>query len=285
MSRAWLASVACCAWPASHWFTFYRCAWVCGDWGGALLEGGTPPGSIVLIRQQSGRRSTPTRPPCVGAWDAAKNLGPHSSPQGLVTNDVSGMDAGGAGLLYACLLNAQGRLLHDMFIHPIPGGELDGFWATHACRAWSAPARGPATAQHRSRSLPLPDNQPPSPAPRPRSSRACRVLGCGRGGAAGLGAPSQAVRCGLGVYPIAGGKWSGGWQDARGPAGRPGALPRDAPGHEHLSPWQSVGTGLARLTGPASLMNTVHSLFPHLLPFPTAQVPPAPEAGHRRRQR
>lgn len=36
--------------------------------------------------------------------------------QGLVTNDVSQLEQPGAKALYASVLNAQGRFLHDMFL-------------------------------------------------------------------------------------------------------------------------------------------------------------------------
>lgn len=37
--------------------------------------------------------------------------------QGLLTNDVSKLQGPGTELMYASLLNAQGRHLHDMFLH------------------------------------------------------------------------------------------------------------------------------------------------------------------------
>lgn len=37
--------------------------------------------------------------------------------QGLVTNDVLGLETPGAQPLYTCILNAQGRHLHDLFLH------------------------------------------------------------------------------------------------------------------------------------------------------------------------
>ena len=39
-----------------------------------------------------------------------------SSSQGLVTNDVAHLDQPKADPLYACILNAQGRYLHDLFL-------------------------------------------------------------------------------------------------------------------------------------------------------------------------
>ena len=37
--------------------------------------------------------------------------------QGLLTNDVSVLQKSGNQLIYAALLNAQGRHLHDLFLH------------------------------------------------------------------------------------------------------------------------------------------------------------------------
>ena len=37
--------------------------------------------------------------------------------QGLLTNDVAALEISGAKPLYACILNAQGRVLHDMFLY------------------------------------------------------------------------------------------------------------------------------------------------------------------------
>eukprot|EP00887_Chlorella_sp_A99_P005774 scaffold1.g5774.t1 len=43
--------------------------------------------------------------------------------QGLVTNDVAALERAGAQPLYAAILNAQGRHLHDMLIHRVPGEQ------------------------------------------------------------------------------------------------------------------------------------------------------------------
>ncbi|KAL4431114.1 hypothetical protein ABPG75_006370 [Micractinium tetrahymenae] len=43
--------------------------------------------------------------------------------QGLVTNDVSGLEAPGAPAQYAAILNAQGRYLHDLFLHRTAAAE------------------------------------------------------------------------------------------------------------------------------------------------------------------
>lgn len=45
--------------------------------------------------------------------------------QGLVTNDVSALERPGALPLYSCILNAQGRYLHDMLLFRTPGETLD----------------------------------------------------------------------------------------------------------------------------------------------------------------
>lgn len=42
--------------------------------------------------------------------------------QGLVTNDVAALEDPQARPMYACILNAQGRFLHDLFLHRQPGG-------------------------------------------------------------------------------------------------------------------------------------------------------------------
>lgn len=49
-------------------------------------------------------------------------------PQGLVTNDVLSLEAAGAAPLYACILNAQGRHLHDLLLHRTQGGCALGGW-------------------------------------------------------------------------------------------------------------------------------------------------------------
>jgi folate-binding Fe-S cluster repair protein YgfZ len=41
--------------------------------------------------------------------------------QGLVTNDVAPLEDQHARPMYACILNAQGRFLHDLFMHRQPG--------------------------------------------------------------------------------------------------------------------------------------------------------------------
>ena len=41
--------------------------------------------------------------------------------QGLVTNDVAPLEDQHARPMYACILNAQGRFLHDLFLHRQPG--------------------------------------------------------------------------------------------------------------------------------------------------------------------
>lgn len=38
-----------------------------------------------------------------------------------MTNDVVALEAPGARPMYACILNAQGRFLHDLFLHRKPG--------------------------------------------------------------------------------------------------------------------------------------------------------------------
>lgn len=43
--------------------------------------------------------------------------------QGLVTNDLSALETSQKGCVYACLLNAQGRHLHDMFVHRVSGDQ------------------------------------------------------------------------------------------------------------------------------------------------------------------
>ena len=43
--------------------------------------------------------------------------------QGLVTNDVAALDTPKAKPLYTCILNAQGRVLHDMFLYRQPGTQ------------------------------------------------------------------------------------------------------------------------------------------------------------------
>ena len=43
--------------------------------------------------------------------------------QGLVTNDVAGLEAPGAPPMYTAILNAQGRFLYDLFLHRQPGGR------------------------------------------------------------------------------------------------------------------------------------------------------------------
>ena len=41
-----------------------------------------------------------------------------------MTADVTPLEAPGAPPLYACLLNAQGRHLHDLFLHRMHGGRV-----------------------------------------------------------------------------------------------------------------------------------------------------------------
>jgi folate-binding Fe-S cluster repair protein YgfZ len=41
--------------------------------------------------------------------------------QGLLTNDVTGLDRVGAQPIYAALLNPQGRHLHEIFLNRAPG--------------------------------------------------------------------------------------------------------------------------------------------------------------------
>ena len=40
--------------------------------------------------------------------------------QGLVTNDVTKLDQPQTTPIYTCILNAQGRYLHDLILHPLP---------------------------------------------------------------------------------------------------------------------------------------------------------------------
>ncbi|KAK9811933.1 hypothetical protein WJX73_000684 [Symbiochloris irregularis] len=43
--------------------------------------------------------------------------------QGILTNDVTSLGTGGGKPVYAALLNAQGRFLHDLFLHSRPGEQ------------------------------------------------------------------------------------------------------------------------------------------------------------------
>ena len=43
--------------------------------------------------------------------------------QGLLTNDVEALAAPGAHPVYACVLNSQGRFLHDLFLHRTNNGQ------------------------------------------------------------------------------------------------------------------------------------------------------------------
>ena len=42
----------------------------------------------------------------------------------MVTSDLTPLEQAGAAPLYACVLNAQGRFLHDMFLHRVEGEML-----------------------------------------------------------------------------------------------------------------------------------------------------------------
>ena len=44
--------------------------------------------------------------------------------QGMITNDVEKLKQGGHPVLYAAILNAQGRQLHDIFLHRDPSMQL-----------------------------------------------------------------------------------------------------------------------------------------------------------------
>ena len=57
--------------------------------------------------------------------------------QGLVTNDVAPLEDQHARPMYACILNAQGRFLHDLFLHRQPG----------KCASAAATQRTPACVQ------------------------------------------------------------------------------------------------------------------------------------------
>lgn len=54
-----------------------------------------------------------------------------SAEQGLLTSDVNPMQKPNATPIYAALLNAQGRQLHDMFLFRAPGGLLLLAGCTH----------------------------------------------------------------------------------------------------------------------------------------------------------
>ena len=43
--------------------------------------------------------------------------------QGLLTNDVAALATAEGKPLYASILNAQGRVLHDMFLYRQPGEQ------------------------------------------------------------------------------------------------------------------------------------------------------------------
>ena len=54
---------------------------------------------------------------------------PHTSDsssvvQGMITNDVEKLKQSSCPVLYAAILNAQGRQLHDIFLHKDPSEQL-----------------------------------------------------------------------------------------------------------------------------------------------------------------
>ena len=75
--------------------------------------------------------------------------------QGLITNDITALDTNKgntnsrarAGILYACLLNAQGKFLHDFFIHKINGSDTNGDAKGNTRGAYLIDCEGGARAQ------------------------------------------------------------------------------------------------------------------------------------------
>jgi hypothetical protein len=63
--------------------------------------------------------------------------------QGLVTNDVAPLGDQHARPMYACILNAQGRFLHDLFMHRQSGKRASAAATQHA----------PASVQHKRESI------------------------------------------------------------------------------------------------------------------------------------
>ena len=109
MAARWTTRHACrtcAAWSDCRvraWYISFRCA-----------AGPPPPVPQPPV--------PPPPPPSCTAPVAYSHAAPHSSLQGLVTNDVLPLEAPGALPMYACILNAQGRYLHDLFLHRTLGG-------------------------------------------------------------------------------------------------------------------------------------------------------------------
>ena len=91
---------------------------------------------------------------CTRVAHAALQRTPH--PQGLLTNDVLPLEAPSAPPVYACLLNAQGRHLHDLLLFRTPGACAPPPRCMHARGLLSRVAPGPRAAL---------STQPPPPPP------------------------------------------------------------------------------------------------------------------------
>ena len=61
--------------------------------------------------------------------------------QGLLTNDVNGLGKEGAMPVYAALLNAQGRHLHELFLYRGPGSPIHHLEVLHGNRLNMFPTR------------------------------------------------------------------------------------------------------------------------------------------------
>ena len=69
-------------------------------------------------------------PACFVSNEQLSKLAAGRLVQGLVTNDVGPLERAGAHPLYACILNAQGRYLHDMLLF-----RTDGEMAGRVCHS------------------------------------------------------------------------------------------------------------------------------------------------------
>lgn len=88
------------------------------------LPAGEVAGAAASGQWQRGAACRPSNPFCLGHQRFRL---PSTCLQGLVTNDVSGLEAPGAPPQYAAILNAQGRYLHDLFLHRTQGASC--IWA------------------------------------------------------------------------------------------------------------------------------------------------------------
>lgn len=115
------------------------------------------------------------RLPCLPqCQNSTSNLKRGLRVQGIVTADVLPLEAPGAAPQYACMLNAQGRHLHDLLLFRTAGGQVSGLPCTDGLRTGGQVAvRGATWAAGLSHKGaiwwvvwdPLPDRPPPPPVP------------------------------------------------------------------------------------------------------------------------